>query len=137
MPIVADNIDTLILNVKLRQDFPRELAQQLDVHKEASEEAEEDIVTDYTFAGERLYIKPHGAGKQWRWILHSPSLHLDVGLGKHTQIVGKARLSAAYLWATEIGDALTQVYAFLTGFLVHDQASWSGMVRCDSWEQSK
>ena len=31
MPIVADNIDTLILNVKLRQDFPIELAQQLDV----------------------------------------------------------------------------------------------------------
>ena len=26
--LVADNIDTLILNVKLRQDFPLELAQQ-------------------------------------------------------------------------------------------------------------
>ena len=95
MPIVADNIDTLILNVKLRQDFPLELAQQLDVLKEASQDAEEDLVTDFTFAGERLFIKPHGAGKQWRWILHSPSLHLDVGLGKHTQIVAKARLSAA------------------------------------------
>jgi hypothetical protein len=117
MPIVADNIDTLILSVKLRQDIPLELAQQLDVLKEASQDAEEDIVTDFTFAGERLFIKPHGAGKQWRWILHSPSLHLDVGLGKHTQIVAKARLSAAYLWATEIGDALTQVYAFLTGLL--------------------
>jgi hypothetical protein len=117
MPIVADNIDTLILNVKLRQEFPLDLAQQLDVLKEASQDAEEDLVTDYTFAGERLFIKPHGAGKQWRWILHSPSLHLDVGLGKHTQIVAKARLSAAYLWATEIGDALTQLYAFLTGLL--------------------
>jgi hypothetical protein len=117
MPIVADNIDTLILNVKLRQDFPLELAQQLDLLKEASQDAEEDLVTDYTFAGERLFIKPHGAGKQWRWILHSPSLHLDVGLGKHAQIVAKARLSAAYLWATEIGDALAQVYAFLTRML--------------------
>jgi hypothetical protein len=117
MPIVADNIDTLILNVKLRHDFPLELAQQLDFLKEASQEAEEDMVSDYTFAGERLFIKPHGAGKQWRWILHSPSLHLDVGLGKHTQIVTKARLSAAYLWATEIGDALTQLYAFLIGML--------------------
>jgi hypothetical protein len=117
MPIVADNIDTLILNVKLRQDFPLELAQQLDVLKEASQDAEGDLATDYTFAGERLFIKPHGAGKQWRWILHSPSLHLDVGLGKHTQIAAKARLSAAYLWATEIGDALTQVYAFLTCLL--------------------
>jgi hypothetical protein len=115
MPIVADNIDTLILNVKLRQDFPLELAQQLDVLKESSQDAEEDLVTNYTFAGERLYIKPHGAGKQWRWILHSPSLHVDVGLGKHTQIVAKARLSAAFLWAAEIGDALDQVYAFLNG----------------------
>jgi hypothetical protein len=117
LAIVADNIDTLILNVKLRHDFPLELAQQLDVLKEASQYAEEDLSTDYTFAGERLFIKPHGAGKQWRWILHSPSLHLGVGLGKHTQIVAKARLSAAYLWATEIGDALTQLYAFLTSLL--------------------
>jgi len=78
--IVADNIGTLILNFKLRQDVPPELAQQLDVLKEASQEAEEGIFTNYTFAGERLFIKPHGAGKQWRWILHSPSLHLDVGL---------------------------------------------------------
>jgi hypothetical protein len=117
MPIVADNIDTLILNVKLRQDFPLELAQQLDLLKDASHDAEEDLITAFTFAGERLFIKPHGAGKQWRWILHSPSLHLDVGLGLHTQIVAKARLSAAFLWATEIGDVLTQVYAFLTGML--------------------
>jgi integrase len=80
--------------------------------KEASQDAEEDLVTNFTFAGERLFIKPHGAGKQWRWILHCPSLHLDVRLGKHTQSVAKARLSAAYLWATEIGDALTQIYAF-------------------------
>jgi hypothetical protein len=53
---VADSIDTLILNVKLRQDFPLELAQQLDVLKEASQGAEEDLVTDFTFAGERLFI---------------------------------------------------------------------------------
>jgi hypothetical protein len=89
----------------------------LDLLKEASQDTEEDIVTDFTFAGERLFIKPHGAGKQWRWILHSPSLHLDVGLGRHTQIVAKARLSAGYLWATEIGDALTHVYRSLTTML--------------------
>ena len=117
MPIVADNIDTLILNVKLRQDFPLELAQHLDILKEASQEAEEDLVTDFAFAGERLFIKPHGAGRQWRWILHCPSLHLDVGMGKHTNIVAKARLSAAYLWATEIGDAISLIYTFLNGFL--------------------
>jgi hypothetical protein len=95
MPIVADNIDTLILNIKLRQDFPLDLAQQLAVLKEASQEAEEDLVSDVPFAGVRLFIKPHGAGKHWRWILHSPRLRLDVGLGRHPQIVANARWSVA------------------------------------------
>jgi hypothetical protein len=95
MPIVADNIDTLILNVKLRQDSPVGLAQRLGVLQEASHDVEEDLVTDYPFAGARLFIKPPGAGKQWRWILHSPSLRLDRGLGKHTPLVATARRSAA------------------------------------------
>jgi hypothetical protein len=56
MPIVPDNIDTLILNAKLRQDSPLEVAQQLEVLKEASQDTEKDIVTDYTFAGERLCL---------------------------------------------------------------------------------
>jgi hypothetical protein len=38
MPIVADNIDTLIRNVKLRQGVPLEFAQQLDVLKQASQD---------------------------------------------------------------------------------------------------
>src|SRR5260370_32689953 len=46
------------------QEFPLELAQQLDVLKEASQDADEDLVTDFAYAGERLFIKPHGAGKQ-------------------------------------------------------------------------
>jgi hypothetical protein len=59
--LVADNIDTLILNVKLRQDYSLDLAQQLEMFREASQEAEEDLVTDFVFAGERLFIKPYGA----------------------------------------------------------------------------
>lgn len=73
--------------------------------------------TSWHFAGETLYLKPHGAGRQWRWILHSPSLHLDVGLGKLTHIVAKARLSSAFLWEHEIGVALTLLYGFLVEFL--------------------
>jgi hypothetical protein len=49
--------------------------------------------------------------------LHCPSLHLDLGLGQRTHIVAKARLSAAYLWANDIGDCLASVFAFLTEFL--------------------
>jgi hypothetical protein len=61
--------------------------------------------------------KPHGAGRQWRWILHSPSIHVDVGLGKLTHVVAKARLSSAFLWEHEIGTALTLLYGFLADFL--------------------
>jgi hypothetical protein len=51
----------------------------------------------WTCYGETLCIKPHGSQRQWRWILHCPSLHLDLGTGKHTHIAGKARLSSAFL----------------------------------------
>jgi hypothetical protein len=112
--IAGENIDTLILNAKLGEDFPAALAYELDSLKLASQEAEDDLPTPHTFVGETLFIKPHGAGKQWRWILHCPSLHLDVGLGRRNHIVAKARLSAAYLWANDIGDCLAAVFGFLT-----------------------
>ena len=50
MPIVADNIGTLILNVKLRRDFPLELARQFDVLTD----------THHTFAAS--YRRPSAAG---------------------------------------------------------------------------
>jgi hypothetical protein len=114
--IVGANIDTFIGNVKTDEEFPLELAEQLDRLKGESQEADEDIPTPYTFAGETLFIKAHGSGRQWKWILHSPTLHLDVGKGKHTNIVGKARLSAAFLWEHEIGVALATLYGYLTEF---------------------
>ena len=113
---VGMNIDTFILNVKSQREFPPELAAQLDQLKQASQEIEDDLLTPFTFAGERLFIKPHGSGRQWRWILHSPSLHLDIGKGKRTAIIGKARLAAAFLWEHEIGVALSTLYGFVDGF---------------------
>ncbi len=83
----------------------------------ASQFADEDVPTPWTFAGETLFIKAHGSGRQWKWILHCPSLHLDIGEGKLNQIIGKARLSAAYLWEREIGDILATLYDFLTRLL--------------------
>src|SRR5262249_43161342 len=67
-------------------------------------------------AGETLSIKAHGSGRQWRWILHCSSLHLDVGPGKLNGIVGKARLSSAFLWERGPGLALAALYAFLVCF---------------------
>ena len=115
--LVGANIDTFIGNAKVSGDFPENLAEQLEKLKRRSQEAEEDQPTSWQFAGEVLFIKPHGAGRQWRWILHSPSVHLDVGLGRLTHIVAKARLSSAFLWEHEIGAALTLLYGFLVDFL--------------------
>jgi hypothetical protein len=115
--LVGQNIDTFIGNARLNGDFPAALAEQLEDLKRRSQEAEEDVPTPWQFAGEALFIKPHGAGRQWRWILHSPSIHVDVGLGRLTHIVAKARLSSAFLWEHEIGTALTLLYGFLADFL--------------------
>jgi hypothetical protein len=115
--VVGQNIDTFIGNARVNGDFPVELADQLEELKRRSQETEEDLPTPWRFAGEVLFIKPHGAGRQWRWILHSPSVHVDVGLGKLTHILAKARLSSAFLWEHEIGTALTLLYGFLAEFL--------------------
>ncbi len=115
--LVGANIDTFIGNARLNTDFPDVLASQLEELKRQSQDTEEDLPTPWRFAGEVLFIKPHGAGRQWRWILHSLSIHVDVGLGKLTHIVAKARLSSAFLWEHEIGTALTLLYGFLADFL--------------------
>jgi hypothetical protein len=115
--LVGQNIDTFIGNARLNGDFPDILAEQLEDRKRRSHDMEEDIPTPWQFAGEVLFIKPHGAGRQWRWILHSPSLHVDVGLGKFTHILAKARLSSAFLWEYQIGTALTLLHGYLAEFL--------------------
>lgn len=112
--IVGANIDTWILNVK--GDLPEPLADELDELKEASQDSEEDMATPWTFAGETLFIRAHGSGRQWRWILHCPSLHLDVGRGRLNGIIGKARLASAYLWEQGPDVVLSQLYEFLAGF---------------------
>jgi hypothetical protein len=117
LQLVGQNIDTFIGNARVNGEFPDDLATQLEELKRRSEVAEEDLPTPWQFAGEVVFIKPHGAGRQWRWILHSPSIHVDVGLGRLTHIVAKARLSSAFLWEHEIGTALTLLYGFLAEFL--------------------
>ena len=111
--LVGANVDTWILNVKSTGEFSAELAQQLDELKAASQETETDLATPWSFEGETLYIKAHGSGRQWRWILHCPSLHLDIGTGKLNHIIGKARLASVFLWAKGPDVALATLYSFL------------------------
>src|SRR5262249_6198313 len=66
--------------------------------------------------GETLFLKPHGSQRQWRWILHSPSLRLDIGRGKHNHVIGKARLASALLWEQGPSNALSSLYTFLAHF---------------------
>src|SRR5262245_14593675 len=94
--LVAENLDTWILNV--RGELSQALAEDLDLRKQASQEADDDLSTPWVFAGETLHIKAHGSGRQWRWILHCPSLHLDVGRGKPNGVIGKAPLASSALW---------------------------------------
>jgi hypothetical protein len=115
--LVGQDIDTFIGNARVNGDFPEALAERLEDLKRHSQEAEEELLTSWKFAGEALFIKPHGAGRQRRWILHSPSIRIDVGLGKLTHIVANARLSSAFLWEHEIVTALTPLFGFLADFL--------------------
>ena len=87
LAVLGTNIDTFIANARINGDFPAAPAEQLDDLKRRSQDTEEDILTPLRFAGEVLFIKPHGAGRQWRWILRSPSIKVEVSWGKLTHIV--------------------------------------------------
>jgi hypothetical protein len=112
--IVGANIDTWILNV--HGTLSPDLDERLEALKQVSQEAEDDIPTDWTFNSQTLYIKAHGSGRQWRYILHCPSLHLDIGRGKLNGIVGKARLASVFLWECGPEATLDLLYRFLVDF---------------------
>jgi hypothetical protein len=112
--IVGAHIDTWLLNIK--GTLTDALGAQLDALKETAQALEDEVATPWVFAGETLFIRAHGAGRQWRWILHCPSIHLDVGTGKLNGIVGKARLSSAFLWQRDPGEALAALFDFASAF---------------------
>src|SRR5579875_3719212 len=113
MPIQVLNfqIDTEVLNVHGK--LSPELAGRLDELKHLAAEVEADIETEWNFQGQQVFIKPHGAGRQWRWILYCQDLHIDVGKGKFNGIMAKVRLSSLLLHAQGPDGALNTVYGFL------------------------
>jgi hypothetical protein len=116
--IVAAGMDTEIINV--HGAMPDVLTAELDALKRAAQDMEDDLPTRWMFAGQTLFIKPHGSQRQWRWILHCPALHLDLGLGQRNHVIAKARLSALFLWEEGPGDALSILFNFLADFLGGD-----------------
>ncbi|GEM_PF-924589 len=114
--IVAAGVDTLIVSASA-EGLPEELVAVLDACKALAQEADEDVATDYIFCGQVFYCKPHGSQRHWRYILHCPNLHLELGLGKKNHLVARARFSAVYLWEVGPGDALSELYALLVDLL--------------------
>ncbi len=116
---VNEACDTLILN--LHGKIGEELADELDRRKRDAQEAEDALPTSWEFQGQRLFIRPTGGGRQWRWVLFCGDhyLHLDVGLGRLNGIGCKVRCSSLLLHEQGLEGALAAVSAFLVGWLGH------------------
>jgi hypothetical protein len=111
-------VDTLILNVK--GTLPNELNVKLQHWQNQAKEQEADLLTPWQFQGCPLAIKPHGSGHGWRWLLYSDDIHLAIGKGTLNQTVCRLTFRSVYLHSRDLGDALSQVYAFLLGFLGYE-----------------
>ena len=100
------------------------IAEYFDKMQHEAREAEEDVATEWTFDGQTMYIKPHGAGRQWRWLIYCGQhyLHVDIGKGKFNGIMAKVRCSSQLLHEQGPDGALSKVYAFLTKLF--DDSFW-------------
>ena len=102
--VVGQNIDTFIGNARIHGDFPAALAEQLEDLKRRSRRTRKrsspprGSLPARSSSSSRMALDGNGAGSAAR-----PVFHLDVGLGRLTHIVAKARLSSAFLWEHEIG----------------------------------
>lgn len=77
--LVGYGVDTLILNVRyadkqgqpVKQELDEKLSEKLGYLQSAARTAETAVASDWSFLGVLLFVEPHGAGKQWRWLLTS------------------------------------------------------------------
>jgi hypothetical protein len=121
--IRASGVNTALFTV--HGELPDEVVRRLDQFKLLAQATEDDVPTSYTFVGQTLYCKPHGSQRHWRWILHCPNLHLNLGRGKYNHVIGLARLSSAFLWEQGFDVAQMLLYAFVhdllggTAFALH------------------
>jgi hypothetical protein len=133
--LVGYGVDTLILNVRysdkkgqpVKQELDEKLVEELDYLQGEARRVETAVATDWAFQDVLLFVEPHGAGKQWRWLLTSRLLNIAVSRGKFNDIIAQVRFSSEYLWSQAwCGDALYKVHSFLMsifGELIHLQLS--------------
>ena len=133
--LVGYGVDTLILNMRytdemyqpLKKELAEEIAYELDELQEAARCNEVAMISPWSFLGVSLFVEPHGAGRQWRWLLTSPLLTLTVSQGTFNDLIARVRFSSEFLWTEAwTGDALSKVHAFLIsifGEYIHLQVS--------------
>ena len=113
--LVGYGVDTLILNVRyadsalepIQKELDEDLAQELDYMQGEAKRVETAIATEWSFLNATVFIEPHGAGRQWRWLLTCPRLFsLVVSRGKFNDVIAQVRFSSEYLWSQPwAGDA--------------------------------
>src|SRR5713226_810100 len=133
--LVGYGVDTLILNMRytdkqyqpIKQELAQEIAQELEDLQGAARTNEMAMISPWSFLGVSLFVEPHGAGKQWRWLLTSRLLTLAVSRGTFNDIIAQVRFSSEFLWSQEwSGDALYKMHQFLISIFgehIHLQVS--------------
>lgn len=120
--LVGYGVDTLILNVRyadkqgqpVKQELDEQLAATLDYLQNVARSAETAVASDWSFMGVLLFVEPHGAGKQWRWLLTCRLFSVAVSRGRFNDLIAQVRFSSEFLWSQECtGDALYRVHDFL------------------------
>ncbi len=133
--LVGYGVDTLVLNVRyadqqfqpIQQELDAALMQELDYLQGEAKLAETAVASDWAFLGMPIFVEPHGAGRQWRWLLTCRLLSLVVSRGRFNDVIAQVRFSSEYLWSQQwCGDALSKVHDFLMsifGNQIHLQVS--------------
>ncbi len=133
--LVGYGVDTLILNVRyadkqgqpVKQELDEKLTATLDYLQSAARAAETAVASDWSFLGVLLFVEPHGAGKQWRWLLTCRLVSIAVSRGRFNDLIAQVRFSSEFLWSQACtGDALYRVHDFLMGLFgenIHLQVS--------------
>ncbi len=120
--LVGYGVDTLVLNVRYadeafqptQKELDEALQQELDYLQGEAKHAETAVASDWSFQGCTLFAEPHGAGRQWRWLLSCRLLSLVIARGTFNDVIAQVRFSSEYLWREQwTGDALSKVHDFL------------------------
>ncbi|GCF08100.1 hypothetical protein [Dictyobacter arantiisoli] len=133
--LVGFGVDTLILNVRyadeslepIQRELDETLMQELDYLQGEAKVAETAVASPWSFLRALLFIEPHGAGRQWRWLLTCQWLSLVVSRGTFNDVIAQVRFSSEYLWSQpDPGDSLAKMHELLMSIFgqhIHLQVS--------------